>query len=327
MSDTEESEVYVPYSLREQIRARQGQHVVYEYDDFPQQLLVQVVQILDRTIGTYSRGGGVATYSPSEYSPAQVWKIINEDVAHEIGVFELGRSHSYRDRFAEYLLSPGLSSNDQIDAIEIAFRMVDVLPEFSAYARNKYDMFLTAKEAIRELNRRLRQHDMGYQFVDGRMVRADSEFVYVEVVEPAIALLQRNGFEHPEEEFMEAHRHFRRGEMSDALVDANKALESVLKIALERSGVTLVGNENASVLIPKVTEKILPTHLRTHLQALAKIMESISSLRSKPGVGHGAGSKEAETLDSIAGYALNITASTIIFVVERLVEQEKRKSK
>jgi hypothetical protein len=161
---------------------------------------------------------------------------------------------------------------------------------------------------------------MGYQFIDSRMVRSNSAFMHSEVVEPTIALLQRKGFERPEEEFMEAHEHYHRGEIHEAIVDAGKALESVLKIALKRNGVTLAGNENASVLIPKFTDMIVPAHLRTQLQALVKIMEIVPSLRNRPGVAHGAGSRDAETLDSIASYALNVTTSTILLVVDRLVE-------
>ena len=220
------------------------------------------------------------------------------------------------------MLNDNLSTNDHLDTIEIAFRIIEKLPLISDYIADRYDIRLTGASAIRNLNRRLRQHDRGYQFADGRIVRSDSEFLHAEVVEPAIALLQREGFERAEEEFMEAHQHYRRGEMHDALVDANKALESVLKIVLERSGVKLAGNETASVLIPKITDKILPTHLRTQLQALAKIMETVPSLRNKPGIGHGAGSHDAEVLDSTAGYALNITAATIVYVVERLTEQQ-----
>ena len=68
MADSDAPEVYVPYSVRERNRTRQGQPVVYQYDELPRPLRVQIVQILDRTIGTSQRGG-VTSYSASGLYP------------------------------------------------------------------------------------------------------------------------------------------------------------------------------------------------------------------------------------------------------------------
>lgn len=323
MSDQDDPPTYEPYSVRKRNRERQGQPVIYRHDELPQPLLAQIVQILDRVIGTSTEFLEVTgTLSEVSFSPFTTWKAISQVVAYEAGVLYDGKTPSnHRPWFVKYLRQPSLSIDAQLDAIEIAFRVVEQPHEFSDWYREEYSVSLDPDQAIRELNRRFRMHDIGFQFAGGQIIQSDSEFMHSQVVEPTIMLLQYKGFERPEAEFMEAYQHYRRGELHEAIVDAGKALESVLKIALERHGVILAGNENASVLIPKVTDKILPPHLRTQLQSLVKIMETVPSLRNKPGVAHGAGSRDADTLDSIAGYALNVTAATILFVVERLIER------
>jgi hypothetical protein len=209
----------------------------------------------------------------------------------------------------------------QLDAIEIAFLTIKDFP-FSDTYRRVYNVELSFDDAVRQANRRFRQQDVGYQLADGVIIESDSEYTYAEIVEPAIDFLQYEGFEQARDEFLRAHQHYRHGEMQDALIDANNALESTLRVVLERRGVVLTGKETATNLTDRVTDGILPAHLRGSLRALRSVMGTVPELRNRPGVGHGAGSRDAAVLDAVAELALNYTAATIKFSIESVTPIE-----
>jgi hypothetical protein len=292
------------------------------YDDLPQNLLVQIIQILERAIGQVPPG--VSSYSPSDLTPTKVWRIINNELAHELGVFDLAPQVTDQNtKFSVHLLNDNLSIDQTLDVIESAFRFVQRLDVDNNLYRRKYSISFPAREAIKHLNYRLRQHNIGYQFIAGEIIRVDSQYLHSEVVEPAISLLQEEGFSGALEEFMRAHQHYRHGEMQDALVDTNNALESTLKTVCERSDIALTGRETASGLIAKVTEHLIPSHMQSFLQALPNLIIAVSTLRNRPGIGHGAGSAGTDVSDHVTGYAINMTAATILFVVEAWKDQQE----
>jgi hypothetical protein len=318
MAENDDAPVFEPYSVRRRNQERQGQPVVFQHDDLPDQFLVQVFQILERAVGI---GYPEIDESPSLYRPEVGWSRIYEDVAHEAGILDLAPTESgSKDKFRKYLLEAEITIEAILDAIELSFRAVMSLEGITSYeyggVRNRFHISLPGDKAVRQLNFRFRQHGIGFQFIGGQLIRSDDEFLFVEVVEPAIALLHAEGFSAAHDEFMRAHQHYRRGEMQDALVDTNNALESTLKTVCERSGIPLTGRETASGLIAKVTENLIPSHMQTFLQALPNLMIAVSTLRNRPGIGHGAGSSETDVSDHITGYAINMTAATILFVVE-----------
>ncbi len=331
MSEQDETSRYEPYSRRKWRRERQGQPELYRMDYLPAPLLVQITQILERTLGeqvsiSYVRPG-----------PERVWAEIHDAVAHEAGLRSLAvynTAQAPRHMFISYLVdsdehfaeNPNGILEQQLDAIEIAFKVIaDIQDEVEwdeDYYMEEFEAELSLSDAIKEVNRRFRQHDIGYQIAGGQIVESDSEYTYAEIIEPAIDFLQGEGFEQPRAEFLRAHQHYRRGEMADAIIDANNAMESTMKIALERIGVQLAGNEPAATLIDRLTQQVLPAHLRGQLQALRTVMQTVSDLRNRAGVGHGAGAQDVLVLDSVAELCLNYAASTIKFVTAHTGEEE-----
>ena len=58
-----------------------------------------------------------------------------------------------------------------------------------------------ADDAINELNTRFREHGIGFQFVEGEIVRVDSELIHSEAVKPALRLLNEKNYHGAQQEF------------------------------------------------------------------------------------------------------------------------------
>jgi hypothetical protein len=324
VSEQEEFKIRHSYAARRRKQERHGQIVVYQYDLLPRPFLVQVVQILERAIGSFEAVHGrsyVSSFGLRElrsFSPHDVWKAINEGTAFAVGEFDIeSRERLPRDKFARFLPDAPVSTELKLTAIEYAFRVVESLDQLTDGYKQQYGVLYSPAEAVTRLNYQFGEHDLGYRYVAGEIVRMDAELLHSEVVEPAINLLRGSGFAGPLDELLRAHRHYRRGETADAVVDANNAFESTMKTICEQRGITLAGTETAEQLIKQMTGKIIPPHLATSLQALRQVMQALPTLRNRtPGAGHGGGSKEIVVLNHVAGYALNLVSANILFLVE-----------
>jgi len=109
------------------------------------------------------------------------------------------------------------------------------VPDLTDHDTNLF-VRMEPEEAIEELNCRFKEHGVGYQFEGGEIVRVDSQCIHTEVVKPAVSLLNTAGFDGALEEFLDAHKHYRKGEMKEAMSDALNAFESVMKAICDENG-------------------------------------------------------------------------------------------
>jgi hypothetical protein len=79
------------------------------------------------------------------------------------------------------------SNDHRLDIIELVFSVV-----------SRSDI-RSAKHYIEELNARFKHASVGYQFVEGKLLRLDSTVAHEELVKPALVLLGRKGFEKADE--------------------------------------------------------------------------------------------------------------------------------
>jgi len=183
--------IYETFSKRQKRLAKAGQQDVYQYDDLPQPFRTQVFHIWRSALGRYYQPRGYSSASPS---PANgYWTFIHNAIAREAGLAYLGNGNSEVDeRCIEYLMTSG--TDDALNIIELSFRVIDRL------VRDKYNYIpensgITQHpdEAIEELNHRFKEHSIGYQYVEGILVRLDSQFAHAEIVKPALSLLNSAG--------------------------------------------------------------------------------------------------------------------------------------
>ncbi len=274
---------------------------VFKYDELPESFRVQVIHIWEDIIGSVTRIEAARTYS-----------FIAKDLCKEYGVFKLPSKSRTDNRFEE-LANFLLQETDVervIDAIELSFRVVWLKAEYGNRLERK-------RNAIDELNQRFKEHGIGFQFVDGRVIRVDTEYVHENVVRPALQLLHQKRYAGAQEEFLSAHQHYRKGRTKEALNDCLKAFESVMKTICDRRKWSYAKGASAKSLIDTCLQnELIPTFWQSHFSSLKSLMESgIPAGRNRLS-GHGQGPVPVAVPDHIASYMLHLTAAAIVFLAE-----------
>jgi len=303
--------IYETFSKRIKRLAQTGQPDVYQYEDLPQAFRVKVALIWKDVLGT-AVNGGYATKSKF------IWDQIHDAIAKEKGVFYLG-NNSYDgpdERCIDFLLSAPI--DEALDIIELSFRLIRERDSLWALVTAYRPTVQQEPDAaIQELNHRFREHGIGYQFVEGDIIRVDSQYLHAEAVKPALSLLSGAGFQGASAEFLEAHEHHRKGEYADAIADALKAFESTMKAICDSQGWDYPAGATAKTLIKTVLDNgLLPSFMQTHLAGLRNTLEAgLPVVRNKLG-GRGQGKDPKKVHDYFASYALHLAATNIVFLVE-----------
>ena len=124
-------------------------------------------------------------------------------------------------------------SKKALDAIELSFQVID-----KNRSSNKASKI--TDDAIEELNFRFKEAWwFGYQFTNKQIVRIDSEYIHAEIVKPSLKLLNQEQFSGAQQEFLNAHEHYRKGNAKEALNECLKAFESTMKRDLREKGLEL----------------------------------------------------------------------------------------
>jgi len=150
-----------------------------------------------------------------------------------------------------------------------------------------------------------------------RIVRVDSDLIHSQVVQPTLRFLSQQGFEGPNEEFLNANDHYRDGDFRDAITDAHNAFESTLKAICDQRGWQYEAGARVSDLLRVVRSKgLLPSYLDASFDQLAATLASgLPQLRNNQGA-HGQGATPIRTPAYVAAYALHLTATNILFLAE-----------
>jgi hypothetical protein len=325
-----------PYEVRQRRIERAGQPVAYKFDPLPDEFLVQVVRILDGAIGEYrtrstSYVAHSSIYDTSNPSPELIWKGIGEEISYRVGKFDLApEKKRHRDKFISHLFDPTTTTVRRLSAIEFAFQARSRTDEWfdaNDWYRGTFDVRFSASQANDTLNRRFSEHELGYRFANDRIIRVDDEYLYSQVTVPAINALTSHGFDRALQEFMSAHQHYLRGEIGDAITDANNAFESTMKVIAERRNIISPGNANATDLIKLMTRDVLPPTLSSSLTSFRSLLQALPTLRNTtPGAAHGGGSDSGNAPTYLAEYALNLAAANISMLVHAWQVGEERES-
>ena len=306
--------VFDLFSYRKRV-AKGERPDVFVYDMLSHELRVQIVGIMRDAIGRFYVGSAYDVGTEIENNEG--WRFIHDTVAREHGVFQLADGIEIDDRCENFLLN--CDSVDRVlDLVEISFQYVDkVARRFSGDILRKSGIKVTASNAITELNERFRRTGVGYQFEEGMIFRVDSELIHSEVVRPALRYLHQHGFEGPRDEFIRAYRHYRAGEMQDAITDANNAFESTLKTICDQRSWPYSKGARASDLLKIVRANgLLPSYLDASFNQLTATLRSgLPEVRNEEGA-HGQGATPRETPNYVAVYALHLAAANILFLAE-----------
>ena len=203
-----------------------------------------------------------------------------------------------------------------IDVIELSFHVIDTHTRDQDYLY-KSDPAGDADRAIEKLNRRFEEHGIGYYFTNRQIIRIDSEYIHLEVVQPALRILDRKEYAGAQQEFLQAHEHYRAGRTKEALNECLKSLESVMKSICDKRGWSYDQKAGASKLIGICFDNgIVPPFWQAQFTALKSSLESgVPTARNRLG-GHGQGAAPQPVPGHIAGYVLHMTAAAVVFLAE-----------
>jgi hypothetical protein len=300
--------IYETYTKRLKKREQAGQQDVYQYDSIPDSLRVQIIHIWDESIGP-----SVSKHIRLE-GRARLWESIRDTLTREMGVFALTeRQCDLAEEECKYFLLE-TNTGGTLDITELSFRCILNRQRFMDFRERPP---IKADSVIEELNYRFREHGIGYQFVEGEIVRVDSQYIHAEAVKPALSLLNTAGFENASKEFLKAHEHYRKGRSSEAMSEALKAFESTMKYICDENGWSYSGSDAAKQLIANVLDNgLVPRYMEQHLAGVRQSLESgVPTVRNKNS-GHGQGSQDRDIPDYLAAYSLHLAATNIVFLVE-----------
>lgn len=284
---------------------------VYTYHNLPDELRVQILYIWYETLGNeveyfdqYERGQLVQ----------KSYKVIVDALCREYGIFTLipsrnGRSRMYLKELADYLLLQR-DVEKQLDVIELSFKYIDKIVR-----RLSSEFSVKADNAIAELNARFKEHGIGFQFVEGEIIRVDSELLHSEAVKPALMLLNEKNYQGAQQEFLSAYEHYRHGKYKEALNDCLKAFESTMKAICDKRKWSYQPNATSKALIQVCFDNdLVPAFWQQQLGSLRSMLESsIPTGRNKLS-GHGQGTTPTAVPDYLVAYMLHMTASTLVFL-------------
>ena len=186
-----------------------------------------------------------------------------------------------------------------------------------AYRYNPYVKISKVVDgAIAELNYRFRQNKLGYEFVNGEIIRIDNELIHSEYIKPVLRLLHTPGFEGAEQEFMKAFEALRQRDNKSAIIEAEKAFESVLKTICSKKGYPFdPEKDTAKKLIGILKENgYFPTYLEDHLNIVAKALENGAPTIRNRTSGHGQGEDVVCIPDYYVDFVIGLVAVNILFL-------------
>lgn len=197
-----------------------------------------------------------------------------------------------------------------LDLIELVFKRMHTSSEFAEF---EMDVDQGRSSATRELNHRFRENGLGYEFDVGsmRLLSKDNEFVHQEAVRPTLELLSDSKFSTANKEYLEAFSDFKDGKFGDCVTKCCAAFESVMKIVCNEKGWQY--DEQKATAGPLVSTIIQQCDLPNFLDQPLMI---IATLRNRVSTAHGAGNSQRVVDETLARYALNVTASSIMLVVQ-----------
>ncbi|BAY30314.1 hypothetical protein NIES2107_21580 [Nostoc carneum NIES-2107] len=285
---------------------------VYQYDDIPNQLRVQIVHIMNDALGVHKLPKTI-----------EIYQAIHKVLCQEYGKFYLIEKPFFDNLenlnpvvdVINFLLK-SQDTNEVIDVIELSFNLLDTVYR-NTNTKNYTLSKITPDEAISTLNIRFKEHGVGYQYESGQIIRVDSQIIHAEAVKPVLHLLSDTKFQGANEEFLKAHEHYRHGRYKECLVECLKALESTMKTICDSQGWTYQAGDPAKKLINVCFQNnLIPIYLQDQFSSLRQNLETgVPTMRNKNG-GHGQGSQPLNVPKHFAGYQLHMTASTILFLIE-----------
>jgi hypothetical protein len=220
--------IYDLFSKRQK-RLRGQTPDVFQYDDIPDTLRVQILKIIQEVFDI------VSEKTRRDYdSGIDIFSKTHAILCREYGRFRLWSEHEKNPRADFWMFFRECDDVENVlDAVEIGMTLVEnanTIIQEVRYSGRAPVRFIEPKQHVDELNHRYKEHGVGYEYTSGQIIRVDSQYVHSEAVKPALALLAGKEYTNANDEFLAAHEHYRHGRYKECLNECLKAFESTMKI-------------------------------------------------------------------------------------------------
>lgn len=282
---------------------------IYQYDSISDTLKAQIAYIWDDMLGNRDDFQSKNRLPGNTHNSYMIYKDIVTSLRREYGLRSAlsGRtlilSEYYNDLHSYF--SEENNIEKILDVIDLIFRVICYTHE-------------NASNAIDELNERFRENNVGYQFINEEIIRVDSQHLHSEVVKPALLLLSEDEYKGAQDEYLKAYEHYRHKKYKEAISEALKSFESVMKVIAQKRKWELPSNSTANVLIDRCFEnQLIPQYLSTQFNNIKGLLQSgISTIRNNSSAAHGQGEGIIDVPEYLVSYALHITAANIVLLTE-----------
>jgi hypothetical protein len=284
--------------------------VVYQHTELPQTLRNQIVTIFERILGRTS---------PIEKTPAnKVYEEATRILRHEYGLEQL-MTFNGPDVLA--LMLPGeelrrfFQANNIIYCLDVIQVLLTVMTQHKEELLN-HSSEISIDEGTAEINERFREHGVGFQIVDGEILKIESEIVFQNATTPALNLLRQPYLSGANQEFLSAYGHLRHGRYKECLTGCGKAFESTMKAICHKRGWTYDPHRDTASKLIEICEAngLFASYQKSHLTGLRSCLEGVITPRNRLGA-HGQGTTPIVVDEHVASYVLNLAASNILFLV------------
>ena len=244
---------------------------------------------------------------------------IHEKLCRKYGELSLSSKHDL-GFFDDRALKEALTKDDY--NFNLIFDMMEFAIEYHAdqmwndgYGGEEIEEFINNVQ--KSINTCFKDSSMGYEMVNCQIIRKDSEVTFTEIIEPTITLTYNELFENVNIDFVNAIKEYQTGDNKDCIVKLLRAFESTLKIICDGKGWEYNETDRCSKLINICFDNdLVPQEMKSEFTSLDSLLRSgILPVRNNY-AGHGEGGEERLVEDYLARYAINVTGSCILFVIE-----------
>ncbi len=183
---------------------------------------------------------------------------------------------------------------------------------------------------VNNLNETIEHNNLGYCVINNVIATKESDFLHQEVVSKPLTLLVNEEFNGAAEEFTKAIDNYTKKDYENCVLEACKAFESTIKSILDNRQIeyeTTGPNAKLNKYMDKLkAEGLFDSYLDSFSNNLIAILNSsVNTVRNRL-AGHGDGSEPKEVERSYASFALNLSGSCIMFLLDKYYEKGGKKS-
>lgn len=272
------------------------------FDELPRKLRVQFKFIMDDLLKDI-----IFSYNEIHKMLCEKYGELSLSSKHQLGVKD-------KETLTEVLIREDYDFELIFDLMELSIRY-KIKDMSGNYFDDDINRYIVKIQKL--INQRFKESSVGYEMINGQIIRKDSEITFTEIIRPTINLTYNELFENVNVDFVNAIKEYQTGDNKDCLVKLLRAFESTLKIICDENGWEYNETERCSKLINICFDNdLVPQEMKSEFTSLNSLLQSgIPPVRNNY-AGHGEGGEERVVEDYLARYAINVTGSCILFVIE-----------